>query len=291
MTVAAIALTVGGLILRNGDPRRRRAAGVMFALAVVHIGAAVTAGADGSGFGWPAIGVIAAAVATLAAFAYRLLHPSLLTQLAILGSLTTFAGLALSWLESAIVPPPVYGDFGEVMPAGAPDPIVLVVASAAWWLTLAVVIGLIGLREAASTEDDPAAGRRASFTRFWAGLVAVAGLATSVTRSGLLAEGEYGRIVAPWIGDLALIILAGFLVERAFRRDASTFVYAAALALIIALSDFNFTYLSSSTELGLMIEGIILLVAGVAADRLRRRIGHPEPEPEIAAPVAPAQSL
>ena len=77
-------------------------------------------------------------------------------------------------------------------------------------------------------------------------------------------------------------------VERAFRRDANTFVYTAALGLMVALSDFNFTYLSSSTELGLLIEGTILLGAGFAADRLRRRIGHPAPEPEIAAPAAPA---
>lgn len=288
MAVAAIALTVGGLILRNGDARRRRAAGVMFALAVAHIAAAVAAGADGSGLGWPATGVIAAAVATIAAFAYRLLHPSLLTQLAILTSLTTFVGLALNWLESVLVPPPVYGDFGDPIRAGGPDPFVLVVASAAWWLILAVIVGLLGLREAASVADDPAAGRRASLTRLWAGLVAVVGLATSVARSGLLPYGEYGRIVEPWVGDLAIVVLAGVLVERAFRRDASTFVYAAALGLMIALSDFNFIYLSSSTELGLLIEGIILLGAGVAADRLRRRIGQPGPEPEIAAPGAPA---
>jgi uncharacterized membrane protein len=288
MAVAAIALTAFGVIVRNGDARRRRAAGVMFALAVAHVGAAVAAGAEGSGLGWPATGVIAAAVATVAAFGYRLFHPSLLTQLAILTSLTTFAGLALSWLESVVVPPPTYSDFGEPIRAGGPDPIALVVASAAWWLTLAVVLGLIGLREAASTEDDPAAGRRASLTRLWAGLVAVVGFATSVTRSGLLPYGEYGRIIEPWSGDLAIIILAGVLVERAFRRDASTFVYAAALGLMIALSDFNFTYLSSSTELGLLIEGIILLGAGVAADRLRRRIGQPGPEPEIVAPGTPA---
>ena len=98
-----------------------------------------------------------------------------------------------------------------------------------------------------------------------------------------------GRVIEPWIADLALLVLAAVLVQRAFRRDASTFVYAAALGLIIALTDFNFTYLSSSTEVGLLIEGVILLGAGVTADRLRRRIGHPqpEPEPEAAAPAAP----
>ena len=289
MALAALALTLSGVVLRTGDARRRRAAGVVFALAVVHVGAAVAAGAEGAGFGWPAIGVVAGAVATLAAFGYRLLHPSLLTQVALLASLTSFAGATLSWLESVVVPQPVYSDeLGNFAPAGGPDPILLVVASAVWWLALAVIVGLVGLIEARTADADAAAGRRASLTRLWAGLVAVIGLATSVFRSGLKADGEYGRFVEPWVGDLAILILAVVLVERAFRRDASTFVYAAALGLMVALSDFNFTYLSSSTELGLLIEGVILLGAGVAADRLRRRIGHPEPEPELAAPVASA---
>ena len=156
---------------------------------------------------------------------------------------------------------------------------------------LALIVGLIGLREASAADEDPAAGRRASLTRLWAGLVAVIGLATSVTGSDYLYDpvaGNYGRVIEPWIGDLAILVLAAILVERAFRRDASTFVYAAALGLIIALTDFNFTYLSSSTELGLLIEGVILLGAGVAADRLRRRIGRPELGPDIGRPVAPA---
>jgi hypothetical protein len=289
MTLAALALTLCGVVLRTGDARRRRAAGVVFALAVAHVGAAVAAGAEGAGFGWPAIGVLAGAVATLAAFGYRLLHPSLLTHVVLLASLTSFAGATLSWLESVVVPQPVYSDeLGNFAPAGGPDPILLVVVSAAWWLALAVIVGLIGLVEARTAATDPAAGRRASLTRLWAGLVAVIGLASSVFRSGLKTDGEYGRFVEPWVGDLAILILAAVLVERAFRRDASTFVYAAALALMVALSDFNFSYLSSSTELGLLIEGVILLGAGVAADRLRRRIGHPEPEPELAAPAASA---
>ncbi len=288
MAVAAIALTVCGTFLRKGDARRRRATGVVFALAVVHVAAAVAAGAEGSGFGWPAVGAIGAAVAALAAFGYRLLHPSLLTQVALLASVTSFAGLLLSWLESVVVPQTVYGDFGEVIPSGAPDPVLLVVLSAIWWLALAITVGLIGLREADAADGDPAAGRRAALTRLWAGLVAVIGLATSVARQGPTSGFEFGRLLEPWIGDLAILVLAAVLVERAFRRDASTFVYAAALGLIIALTDFNFTYLSWRLEVGLLIEGVILLGAGVAADRLRRRVGHPEPEPEIVAPVAPA---
>jgi CDP-diglyceride synthetase len=192
-----------------------------------------------------------------------------------------------------VVPQRQFNDIGDPISVGGPDPLVLVLVTAAWWLVLALIVGMIGLREANTTDEDPAAGRRAALTRLWAGLVAVIGLATAVTRSDYTYDpvaGNYGRVIEPWIGDLAILVLAAVLVERAFRRDASTFVYAAALGLIIALTDFNFTYLSSSTELGLLIEGVILLGAGVAADRLRRRIGHPEPEPEpeVEAPAAPA---
>ena len=287
-SVAAIALALLGIGLRSGDERRRRAAGVMFATAVVHIGGAGAAAASAANVGWPAAGAIGTALATLAAVGFRRLHPAMLTQFALLGSGTVFAGLLLSWLESVTVPPPVYLESGEFVSQGGPDPVVMVAFSAAWWLGLAVIVGFIGLREAATADDDPAAGRRASLTRLWAGLVAVIGVATSVTRSGPISANEYGRALEPWVGELALLVLAAILVERAFRRDASTFVYAAALAVIIALTDFNFSYLSSSTEVGLLIEGVILLGAGVAADRLRRRIGQPDPQVEVAAPAASA---
>jgi hypothetical protein len=289
--VAAIALGIAGLVLRNGDDRRRRAAGVMFALSVVHAGSAGAAVASVAGIEWPGAGVIGALVSSAVAIGLRLVHPALLTQVALLASLTTFAGLSLRWLESVVVPQRQFNDIGDPIPVGGLDPLLLVVASAVWWLALALIVGLIGLREANTADEDPAAGRRAALTRLWAGLVAVIGLATAVTRSDYNydpAAGSYGRVIEPWIGDLAILVLAAILVERAFRRDASTFVYAAALGLMIALSDFNFTYLSSSTELGLLIEGVILLGAGVAADRLRRRIGRAEQEPDMAAPSAQA---
>jgi hypothetical protein len=72
---------------------------------------------------------------------------------------------------------------------------------------------------------------------------------------------------------LSFVVLSLVLLERAFRRDATAYVYAAALGLIVALTDFNLTYLSDSTEIGLAIEGAILLGVGLVADRLRRRIG------------------
>jgi hypothetical protein len=78
-------------------------------------------------------------------------------------------------------------------------------------------------------------------------------------------------------------VLAAILVERAFRRDATSFIYAAALGLLIALTDFNVTYLSNSTEVALLIEGLILLAVGVVADRLRRRIGRDD-TPKLGVP-------
>ncbi len=301
--VAGVFLTVFGLNLMNGDARRRRAAGVLFALAVAHVGAAGAALAVVGGAGWPVVGVIGAGLATVAAIGLRTLHPAVLTQVALLTSATSLAGATLSWLEQLVVPERRFDDSTglPILQGGAPDPIVLIAVSAAWWLVLAVIVGLLGLREAAAADRDPVAGRRASVTRLWAGLVAVIGLATAITRSDYSSSGDFGRVVEPWIGELAILVLAGVLVERAFRREASTYVYAAALGLMIALSDFNFSYLSSSAELGLLIEGLILLAAGFGADRLRRRLGRstsPSGAPETAgeddapeeadAPEAPA---
>lgn len=287
--IAAIALTLFGLNLMNGDPRRRRAAGVLFGLAVAHVGVAAGAVSDVAGLDWPLVGVIGALVASVAAIGLRVLHPSLLTQVALLASITTLAGLVLSLIERIVVPERQFSDSGvPILQPGSPDPIVLVAFTAAWWLVLAVIVGVIGLREAEATDHDPTAGRRASLTRLWAGLVAVIGLSTAVTRSDYTANGDFRRIIEPWLGELAILVLAAILVERAFRRDASTFVYAAALGLMIALSDFNFSYLSSSAELGLLIEGLILLAAGFGADRLRRRLG--QSTTRSSAPEAPTAS-
>ena len=53
-----------------------------------------------------------------------------------------------------------------------------------------------------------------------------------------------------------MLILSGVLLERAFRRDATSFMYAAALGLIVALTDLNVSYLSASTEIALFLEGV-----------------------------------
>ena len=205
----------------------------------------------------------------------RVLHPAVLTQVGVLAWLTGLGVSTLSWLQVTLFPENFSPDTGLPTSTG-PDPLLLVVATAAWWLATAVGIALIGLREAriADRDADAGAGRRAAISRFWAGIVAVLGLSQAISRSAGFANGEYGRVVEPWIGDLALVVLSAILVERAFRRDATSFIYAAALGLMIALTDFNLTYLSGSTEVALLIEGLILLAVGVVADRLRRRIGR-----------------
>lgn len=274
-TVAALAYVAIGMNLRSGDERRRRGAGVVFVLAVSAAGGAAGAFATAADLAWPLVGVIGSAAALATAVALRFRHPAVLTQFGVLAAFTTLSAALLAWVQDVLFPGPDFTDVGEVV-AGGPDPIVLVVGSAAWWLLSAFLIGLIGLREARSAEPGPnsTASRRAGISRLWAGLVAIIGLASAVMRSGgYLAGDDYGRVLEPWIGDLGLLIVSIVLIERAFRREAAAYIYPAALGLVVALSDFNFSYLSENTETGLLIEGIILLGAGFAADRLRRRVG------------------
>ncbi len=285
LLVAAAVLTGLGLVLRRGDDRRRRGAGAAFLVATGYAAAAAAGFINGLDPGGPTGSLIVSIVAIGVAAAFRFLHPALLTQFGILVSVSAFGGLLLNWLQSRLAPVN-FNEFGE--PVGdIPDPIFLVVVSATVWLVLALGLGLLALTERADHPADPAAaaaGRRAALTRAWAGIVGVAGVASAMTRTDLLPSGEYGRVIEPWIAQLALLALAGLLVERAFRRNSTAFLFAAGLGLIIALTDFNFTFLSSSTEIGLLIEGAILLAVGVVADRVRRRLpgDQPAPAPAVA---------
>jgi hypothetical protein len=233
----------------------------------------------------PVAVIVDAAAAVGVALAGRRLLPAVTTQFAVLGALTGLAAAVFSWLEPVENLPAVCCD-AYVPPIA--DPIRLVLLPAIGWLVVALGLGLLGLAEARSSTEP--AGRRAALTRFWAGLLAVIGVATAVFRQGYLGQEQYGRLIEPWIGELVLLGLAAVLLERALRRDSAAFVVAGAIALITALTDFNFRYLSNSTDIGLLIEGAILLGVGFGADRLRRRLrgGSPKgsPAPEAAAPSA-----
>jgi hypothetical protein len=193
-----------------------------------------------------------------------------LTQAAVLGSVVVLAQAVLAFLDEQVFHL-ASGEPGS----GVGSPLTLIVLSAAFWLVIATGIALLGLREARAGDrsGDRAAYRRAALTRFWAGITAVVGLSTAVTRTGTLPNGEWGRFLEPIFAELALVVLAAVLVERAFRRNATSFMYAAALALIVALTDFNISYLAGSTEIALLVEGLILLGVGLAANQLRGRIG------------------
>ena len=98
------------------------------------------------------------------------------------------------------------------------------------------------------------------------------GAASELTASGSLGGDEYGRLIEPWMADLAILAIAAVLLERAFRRDSTAFVLPAAIGLILAMTDFNFSYLAQSRSIGLLIEGGILLAVGFVGTRIRRRL-------------------
>ncbi|HEY7736812.1 MAG TPA: hypothetical protein VH813_08480 [Candidatus Limnocylindrales bacterium] len=282
--VAAVVLIGLGFVLRRGNERRRRAAGVAYMVGVAYVATGLLAVFATTGLDERIVAVLATGIALAVAAVVRWVHPSVLTQIALLAALTTFAGSMLARLELLVRPT---SSFGFDPPhAIAFEDVALVVAGSAWWLATAVVIGLIALREErrAAEADRAHAGRRVGITRFWAGAVAVLGLLSTVTRRVLTPGDNFDRVIPAWAGELAIVLVCLVLLERAFRRDATSFVYAAAIGLIAALSDFNFTYLSNSTEIGLAIEGAILLGVGLGADRLRRRIRREEP------PAAPVSS-
>ncbi|MFL5643109.1 MAG: hypothetical protein ACJ77V_00520 [Chloroflexota bacterium] len=287
-------LTALAIRLRLGAEAASRAAGVVLLVALGFVSGSAGALLSGAGVSWPLLGVVASAIVVVVAVGYRLLHPSALTQVGVLASVTALAASMLVFLQESIFPRTFNETTGVVTQSG-PDPIVLVIASAAWWLAIAIGLGLLGLAETRNAGDpsDPTAASRAAITRFWAGLLAVIGLATSVSLSMPSISGEFVRVLEPVVGDVALLILSAVLVERAFRREATSYIYAAALGLMVALTDINVSYLSDSASVALLVEGLILLGVGVAADRLRRRIAIApaaliEPVTPAPEPIGPA---
>jgi hypothetical protein len=278
MTLAAL-ITFGiGVFLARGDSRRRRGAGVAF-LTTTFLAAGAAAflvqmDVLRNTLQGQAPGVLIALVAVTVAAGLRRLLPAVITQFGLLVAFAGLAGAILSWFQSVVFPTNP-GD-GPCCPQPTPEPVSLLIVGAAWWLLAALGLGLLAIAEARQADADPAAGRRVALTRFSAGLVAVAGVASSLAQSGYRGNDTYGRILEPWLADLAILAVALVLVERAFRRDSTAFILAAAIGLIIALTDFNFSYLAQSTYIGLLIEGVILLAVGFGGDGLRRRLSAGE---------------
>lgn len=300
MAIAAGALIVLGFVLQRGDARRRRATGVAFLAAVAYVAAAATGLFAGAQLDGEVLAIVVAASALIAAAVLRRIHPALLTQAGLLASVTGLGAALIAWAGNLLYSQPEMADFPPTEDPASPIP--RLVLTAAGWLVIALILGILALLEDpaddASDADDvdeglrrsddaDAANRRAALTRVWAGLVAVAGLASTVTQSDYIPPDGYGRIIPEWMAQLAILALAIILVERAFRRDSGAFLLAAGIAFVIALTDFNFTYLTESTEVGLLVEGGILLAVGFGADRLRRRLARDRTTPS---PPAPAPS-
>ncbi|MGH2463963.1 MAG: hypothetical protein ACRDGI_00735 [Candidatus Limnocylindrales bacterium] len=279
--LAVAALTLFGLsyVLRGGDGHRRRAAGVTFAVTTVLAAgcAAYVVQLDflRNTFQDQAPPVLIAAVALIVALVLRRILPAALTQFTLVVSIAGLAGAILSWLTELVYQQDFGGGSAVFNPAPqAPEPVGILFAGAAWWLVVALGLGLLALHEARTADVDASAPRRAAVTRFLAGLVAVVGTEAALTQTGDLGDFNYGRLLEPWVADVIILAVAIVLLQRAIVRDATSFVLAGALGLIVALTDFNYSYLASSTYLGLLVEGVILLGVGFAGERMRRVVAH-----------------
>jgi hypothetical protein len=294
--LAALVMVGLGLILKRGDSRRRRAAGVAFVVATVLAAVSgeylVQTSYLRNALQNTVPAVLVLAIATALALVLRRLLPAVTTQFALLGWLTGLSGGVLLWIQWIIFPAsrPNGEGPGPIVPT--PLPMGQLIGGAVWWLLIALGLGIVAIVEMRNAAGDQATGRRVGLTRFWAGLVAVVGLAGALTQSGFTgtdANGNevFGRIIAPWVAEVLMLALALILVERAFRRNSTAFILAAAAGLIIALTDFNVAYLAKSTYIGLLIEGGILLAVGFGGDRLRRRLNRSGGLPGAVAPVTP----
>lgn len=285
--LGAIVFTLLGAGLLRGSDRARRAAGAAFIVAAGATGGALySAGLAFTNLEPPLLTLVAAAGGLVVMAIFRWIHPGLLTHLGLIVGITQLAYATQGLVERALYPTDEFG----AATGGGPEPIVKVVLTAGLWLLVALIVGLIGRREAAAGTIE--ADRRAALSRVWAGLVAVLGVTAAVITSSQYdpVTFETRRVLEPAIGDLAILLVAVILLERAFRREASAFVYPAGLGVIIALTDLNASYLAkaTSTEIALLVEGVILLVVGFAIERLRRRVvgGSDAPDsPQV--PISP----
>ena len=298
--VPAIVFGLAGVALARRSDRERRAAGVSFAVATGHVFGAATQLLDVSGTGSELMLTISAAIAVGAALGFRRAHPAVLTELGLLGALATFAGVAILWL-GVVLFPAVAEQTYQYSPPPDPNAMLKVVLRLAWWLAWAVGFGLLGLWEAAAARREAAGddgertsspgSRLASVARFVAGLTAVLGATSVITTSTIDEYGDYGRVLAPWIGDGVILAIGLVLLGLAIRRGAAAYLYPAALGVIVAFSDLNAQYVAERTGTGvaLLVEGLILIGAGLLAERLRRRLGPaslPPPAPQPGAPTS-----
>lgn len=286
LAVPAIAFAAVGVLANRRGERERRAAGVAFGVSTVHVFGAVGFALQALHVDVPVTLVVATASAVAASALNRRTLASVLTQLALLGSLVAFASSLLAWLSTKLFPGPNFSDF-DPQPIDPGIAQLRVMATLAWWILWAAGFGLLALLEArrgaspSATEGEHAnAHARANFTRFFAGMTAVLGTLNAVQQGN-----PFDRVIPVWLGDLAVIAVALVLIVIAFRRNATAYLVPAAIGVIAALTELNARYVADQTGVGvaLLLEGVILIGVGFVADRLRRRLWG-EQKPRIEAP-------
>ena len=280
------------LVLRRGDDRWRRGAGVAALVSTGYVATAAWIAVDlFAGVEVPTALVISALATMLVAIVFRLALPSLTTTFGVLVTTTTLSVTMLQYARETF-----FDNGASQLMASQGEALLQLVLEAAWWIVTAILFGLVALREAADPDDAPGM-RRAGLIRSWAGLVLVIGVSTAVTRTvSDPALFEFRRILEPWVGDLIIIAVSLVLIERALRRGSGAFLVGGALGMIIALTDLNTSYLTDSIEAGLLIEGVILLSIGFAANRIRQRLDRapdqmPDDVPDDEVPGVPDDAL
>lgn len=273
--IAGAVTAVLGIVVRSRGERGSRATGVLFATTVgMAYGAGFNLVGASSGEGSPEHLLVAGIVALVVAVALRMRHPALVTQAALLGAiLAVVVGLG-SFVRQRFLG---YSSYDLTLQSMSLD--------LALWLGTAVAFGIVGWVEARSA--DVRAHDRVALSRFAAGLTAVIASSSILTRSGPRGgldewgNQDYGPLLEPAVAGVGVAIIALILLGLALVRGAQAYLYPAALGIVIALTYLNASYVADQvgTGVALLLEGVVILGAGVAADRVRRRLaGSAAPE-------------
>jgi hypothetical protein len=275
--VPAIVFAGLGFVLRRRPGRIGRSAGIWLLLSGIHaffaaplaVSALWPEASPAGGDGLFAFRWLFGAVAWLlvAAVARRLLA-AVPTQLGLIAAILAVAITAVDRAGHQLGGTPVYGESG---PSGdGIVPWMLVAALGTVLGTLA--LGFLARLELAGGTSDPGVRRRLAITRFAAGST----LTVGATITFIQGTGGFGRPVEPVLADILLLVVAAILGWLAFNREASAYVYPAGLAVLIAFTDLNGSYVArdAGTGVALLLEGAALIAVGYVTEIARRRLGR-----------------
>lgn len=277
--VPAVALSaVGFLLVRQPGGRPGRAGGVAWLVATWYVVSAVYFGTQWLGLPDEEPEVLLSTACGLAAAAvYRRSYPALATQLALVIGIVYTAWAAMAWLGAALFPwhPGPYNDY--MAPTGAAAMARVVLTAVGWWLT-AGALGLIA--HLVTADARPGADGRRALSRLAVGFTAVFGTTSAIAMTEPVADTwTWQRVLPPVLGDLLLIVVCAVLVLVGGRLRSTTYLWPAALGIVVALTDLNASYVAGSNlSTALFGEGLILFGVAMATWWIRRRMVSPARE-------------